>query len=112
MTATRLMPGATSLSVSNHFPAHCGLIVGEARDMATRMRQARDQPASDGIGDHHKHDRQSRASHAAAPWSPACLAPDDVRREACQFGRLLPQMGRIAGGPAISSRMLRPSPQP
>src|SRR5262249_44899511 len=57
--------------------------------------------ASDGIGDHHKHDRGRRGCLSQRRGRRRALRQDHIRRDACEFRRLLPQTARVAGGPAV-----------
>ena len=56
-TATRVMPGAISLSSSSHFPLMPNSNVDETGRVATRPRQAFDEPSPDRIDDLHEYDR-------------------------------------------------------
>ena len=60
-TATRVMPGAISLSSSNHFRAQCVFELDETGGVAARPRQAIDVAGADRIDGLHEHDRYGAA---------------------------------------------------
>ena len=56
-TATRVMPGTTSLSISSHLPREGVLKDSEAGDIAARPRETCNKAVGDRIGDQREHDR-------------------------------------------------------
>ena len=111
MTATRVTPGATSLSSSNHFPLVLYAI--RVKPVALRPGRARlsTNPSADRAGDVHEHDRHGAGRLQQRPYRPAASGQDDVRCEREQFCQVFTSVVGIAGGPA-GIRALPPSIQP
>ena len=70
-TATRVTPGAISLSSSSHFPLMPYSKMRKAGGIAAWPRQAVDKAAADRIGDIHEHDRHGAGRLAAMPRTAA-----------------------------------------
>ena len=86
--ATRVTPGAISLSSSSHFAAELVFELRKPGGVAARSRQAVDEAGADRIGDAREHDRHGagRLCNGARSRLPR---PDDVRRERHQIRPLV-----------------------
>ena len=99
-TATRVTPGAISLSSSSHFPLMLYSNSHETGGVAARPRQAVDEAGADRIGDDREHDRHGAGRLQQRPHGRGAMGQDDVRRERDQFRRVPANLGGIGRGPA------------
>src|SRR5262245_30490386 len=83
------------------FGANAVIVRGEARDVATRSRQAIDEARADRINDEHKHDRHGAGCLPRRPDGRTAGGEDDVWCKRRQFGRVFARIVHIAPGPAI-----------
>ena len=99
-TATRVTPGAISLSSSSHFALDAVFEQGETGGVASRPRQTLDEAGADRIGDLHEHDRHGAGRLLQRPHGGAAWSQDDVRRERDQFRRVSASAVGVARCPA------------
>ena len=108
MTATRVTPGAISLSSSSHFPLMPYSNMGKAGGIAARPRQAVDKAGADRIETPRTRSARCGSPVAMPPRSGAPCGQNDIRRERDQFRRVSAKSVGIAAAQRVSIRTLRP----
>ena len=81
--------------------------IGEAGQIAARLRQVGDEPLSDRIGDLHEHDRQRTGLRLQGGRHRRAVGEDQVRLQADELRRLLLQRRPVAG-PAVIDLKIAP----
>ena len=98
-TATRVTPGATSLSNSSHLPLRPYSNMRKPGGVAARPRQAVDEAGTDRIDDDREHDRHRAGRLQHRSHGRSARGQNDVRRERGQFHRVSANIRGIGRGP-------------
>ena len=102
-TATRVTPGAISLSSSSHFPPRL-IQSPETRRVAAWPRKARHQTGADRINYDRKYDRHGSGRLATPPAVSQRHEHDYIRRERNQFRRVSSDFGQHRPAQRVSIR--------
>src|SRR6476619_348837 len=100
MTATRVTPGAISLSSLQPFPEHAESGRGKTSGVTAWSCQTRDEAAAHRVYRRHEYDRHGAARLLQCPHDRAGSGYNDIRRECDQFRRVSTKAVKIAATPA------------